>query len=350
MAKRLLRVVLGAAILLTLLLVFGPRARTISLAAIQAPAVPSELVELERYIQEKEAQERDLKPDNEAKIIWADPENKQKTPYSMLYIHGFTASEREGSPVNRELAAALGANLYLARLPEHGVERRDAMEGLRAEDLMAGAKEALEIARQLGDQVVVVGTSMGGALSLVLAAENPDLAALILYSPAVMEYGAALDRLFKPWNKLIAKYIVMDEGGSRLMEREGDKAKYWSNRVHVDAYEALAVLLRSGMTEDTFKAIQCPTYLAYYYKDEENQDFVVSVPAMLDMFALLGTPETQKVKQAFPESGDHVIASSITSADWEGVLSGSLDFLKMTLPDFPQEVKGEEEELALLFH
>ncbi|EIM78880.1 alpha/beta hydrolase [Nitritalea halalkaliphila LW7] len=163
MAKRLLRVFIGAAILLTLLLVFGPRARTISLAAIQAPAVPTELTELERYVQEKEAQERDLKPDNEAKIIWADPENKQKTPYSVLYIHGFTASEREGSPVNRELAAALGANLYLARLPEHGVERRDAMEGLRAEDLMAGAKEALKIARQLGDQVVVIGTSMGGA-------------------------------------------------------------------------------------------------------------------------------------------------------------------------------------------
>ncbi|EIM78879.1 alpha/beta hydrolase [Nitritalea halalkaliphila LW7] len=165
-----------------------------------------------------------------------------------------------------------------------------------------------------------------------------------------MEYGAALDRLFKPWNKMIAKYIVMDEGGSRLMEREGDKAKYWSNRVHVDAYEALAVLLRSGMTDATFEAIQCPTYLAYYYKDEENQDFVVSVPAMLDMFEKLGTPEAQKVKQAFPESGDHVIASSITSADWEGVLLGSLDFLKRALPDFPQEVEKEEEELALLMY
>jgi hypothetical protein len=55
---------------------------------------------------------------------------------------------------------------------------------------------------------------------------------------------------------------------------------------------------------------------------------VVSVPKMLEMYKQIGTPDPLKVKQAFPESGDHVIASSITSQDWEGVLEETIRFLE----------------------
>lgn len=124
---------------------------------------------------------------------------------------------------------------------------------------------------------------------------------------------------------------MTNEDGVLLSPREGDKAKYWSEEYHVNAYSSLAVLLRSKMTERTFNQVKQPLFMGYYYQDEENQDKVVSVPAMLEMYEKLGTPESLKKKQAFPASADHVIGSSITSGDWEGVLNASIDFLEKTV-------------------
>jgi len=76
-----------------------------------------------------------------------------------------------------------------------------------------------------------------------------------------------------------------------------------------------------GSEDDSssFSAVACPVFLAYYYKNDEEQDKTVSVPAMLKMFDELGTPENLKKKMAFPEAGAHVIASYIRSKDWQGV-------------------------------
>jgi hypothetical protein len=48
----------------------------------------------------------------------------------------------------------------------------------------------------------------------------------------------------------------------------------------------------------------------------------------MEMFDQVSTPGKLKVKKAFPESGDHVIASDITSKDWEGVLNETIKFLE----------------------
>ena len=44
-----------------------------------------------------------IKPNNEAKIIWADS-NHQQTDYAIVYLHGFSASQMEGDPVHRNIA------------------------------------------------------------------------------------------------------------------------------------------------------------------------------------------------------------------------------------------------------
>ena len=40
-----------------------------------------------------------IKPDNQARIIWADSSKKEKTKIAFLYLHGFSASQAEGDPV-----------------------------------------------------------------------------------------------------------------------------------------------------------------------------------------------------------------------------------------------------------
>ena len=73
------------------------------------PTVPQASDELEKYVAAQESKHK-LKPDNEARIIWNDS-SKKKTEYSVVYLHGFSASQEEGNPVHRDFARKFGCNL-----------------------------------------------------------------------------------------------------------------------------------------------------------------------------------------------------------------------------------------------
>src|SRR5690606_3798465 len=180
----------------------------------------------------------------------------------------------EGDPVHRFLAAHFGANLFVTRLPEHGIKRENGMEYMSAQALANAAGEAFQIGKSLGDEVIVVGTSMGGALALLLASQQPDIKAVCVYSPAIRDYGENLSALFNPWMEKIMEKTVMKK--LEHQEREGEKAKYWSEDYNIKAYESLAIIMYSNMNESTFKKITQPLFLGYYYKDNEHQDHVVS--------------------------------------------------------------------------
>src|SRR6478736_4809106 len=87
------------------------------------PTVPQSPDELEKYVANQESKHK-LKPDNEERIVWADSA-KKKTEYSVVYIHGFSASQEEGNPVHRDFARKFGCYLYLARMADHGIDTVD---------------------------------------------------------------------------------------------------------------------------------------------------------------------------------------------------------------------------------
>lgn len=336
MLRKIFLGLFATAMVIAIVYMLGPKVEEQELL-IQFPEVPTRVNELSEYIQQREDTVKGLKAGNEAYIIWADSANKRKTPYSIVYIHGFGASPMEGDPVHRFLADHFGANLFVTRLPEHGIKRENGMEYLSAQKLADAAGEAYQIGKSLGDEVIVIGTSMGGALTLLLASQQEDIKAIMLYSPAVRDNGGRLEPLFKPWSKFLMEKTMMKNSVIH-QDRKGDKAAFWSEDYHINAYESLAVLLYSMMNENTFKKIKQPLFLGYYYKSAEEQDFVVSVPKMLEMYQQVSTPETLKREVAFPQAGDHVIASSITSKDWEGVLFESINFLEnvVKIPSRPE--------------
>ena len=148
--------------------------------------IPDSMTQISEFIQQKELANKELKPGNEAKIIWADSLNPQKTKYAFLYVHGFSASQMEGDPVHRQVAAAFKGNLVLARVAGHGEKTSDHTLGnVTADNYYASVENYLAIAKKLGQEVIVMGTSFGGAMTVYLASKHPEIKAIILYGPCI---------------------------------------------------------------------------------------------------------------------------------------------------------------------
>jgi esterase/lipase len=289
--------------------------------------LPASLADLDKQINDSEKEVKGLKPDNEARIVWADSLSRERTKIVFLYLHGFSASQGEGAPVHRDLAKKYHANLYLSRLQEHGIDRGDStMIGINADEYEASAEKALMIAEKLGNEVIVVGTSAGGALTLFLASRHPEIKAIVVYSPCVKLYDKTAVMLDKHWGLQVIRHVK--KGSLMKIKSESEAhANYWSLNYRLEAVVALQNLLSHTMKPEVFAKIKCPVFLAYYYKNEEEQDKTVSVPAMLKMFDELGTDGTLKQKEPFPEAGNHVIVSYIRSKDWQSVEKETEKFL-----------------------
>jgi esterase/lipase len=280
------------------------------------PVITVEAAALEKQIAEKENAFKTLRPDNEARIIWADS-TKNKTAWSIVYLHGFSASWREGAPVVLDLAKRYGCNLYLSRLYAHGLDTADNMVNLTANKFLQSAKEALAIGKAIGEKVLVVSCSTGGTLGLYLASGEGTVDALVLYSPNIKIYDPTAFMLDKPWGLQIARTVTGSK--FRKWEAEQEKKKYFTTYYRMEALIGLQSLISKTMKKETFEKIACPVFLGYYYKNEEQQDKVVSVKAMQEMFTQLSTAKEMRIEIPFPEAGDHVICSDFDSQDIAGV-------------------------------
>lgn len=277
------------------------------------PLVPANSISLENYVSDMEAQHK-LKPNNQARIVWFDS-SKTKTGFSIVYLHGFSASEEEGRPIHTNIAKAFGCNLYLSRLAGHGIDTIEPMINLTADELWESAKQALQIGKQLGNKVIFIATSTGGTLALKLAADYPNnVYALILMSPNIAINNNKAYLLNNPWGLQIARAVT---GGNYITANDSRAIykQYWYWHYPLQSTVQLQELIETSMTKQTFEKVKQPLLMLYYYKDDSHQDNVVSVPAMLDMFKELGTPANEKVKSPMPYAGDHVMGSYIKSQD-----------------------------------
>jgi pimeloyl-ACP methyl ester carboxylesterase len=97
---------------------------------------------------------------------------KHAAPVSRVYLllHGLTASPLQFAEFG-ELLHARGANVYIPRLPHHGLSDRLTrdLEHLTADELRSFAAESVAFARTLGERVTVVGFSVGGLVAAHIA-------------------------------------------------------------------------------------------------------------------------------------------------------------------------------------
>lgn len=293
------------------------------------PVVSQNLIELENNIAKNEAL-HPIKPDNQARIVWANDSLKQKTKYAIVYLHGFSASQEEGNPVHRRIAKALGCNLYLSRLADHGLDSADLMQNFTVDRYWDSAKEALAIGMALGDSVILMGTSTGGTINILMAGKYPIVKGIINMSPNIQIYDPTAFILNNPWGLTIARLV---KGGTdNVIEGQSeDFKKYWYTRYRLEAACELEELLECTMNTATFQKVKVPVLNLYYYKSDSLQDNVVKISAITLMHSKLGTEESNKILKAMPNIGDHVMGSPIKSKDVEGVYDAIYDFCKNIL-------------------
>lgn len=289
------------------------------------PELPQDLTALENYVVAKEKAQPTRK-DNQARIRWFQ-DSIRKTEYSVVYLHGFAGSYRDGYPVNVQLADSLQANLFLARWEGHGLKPRAAMQDLSPENAWNSAKEALAIGKKIGKKVIILSTSTGGTLAIKLAAEFPnDIASIVNLSPNMEDDQTGTYILGTRWGYEIGTLVSM--GKNKKIEEKGIAAQYWDTIYPSKALVELQVLVGTTMTDSTFKKVTCPVLTIYYHENFWKEDEHVEVDIYKDAHDLFSTPDSlvKLIPLVTPRS--HFLGSDIKSQDTEVVLEQILQFLK----------------------
>jgi esterase/lipase len=305
---------------MVMVFLLGPR-YVIKKAPTKIPNIPEDL---DAFIETREDGIPDLKEGIRKTILWAH-EDKQKTPFSVVYIHGFSSSRKELSPFAEKLADEIGANLFMTRLKGHGTISGEAMGEVGPTDWMRDTLEAAAIGEKIGDKVIVVGTSHGGLLATWLASvadKFPNLHAQILISP---NYGPVDKRtllLSWPWAAQILPPIL---GEYKTWEPQNSGHEYyWNIRYPTRAVLPLMAQV-NYVRENSLPKVKIPTLVFYSSKDQ-----TVDPALLLEGYEALGA----SVKKIIPveDSGDkkhHILAGDILSPNTtEGMLEASIDFLK----------------------
>ncbi len=275
---------------------------------------------------ENEAAERyGLVAGVEKRITWFD--EQQPTAYSVLYLHGFSATRQETAPLAEIVARSLGANLFETRLTGHGREREPLAE-VRAEDWLADAAEALTVARQLGERVIIIGTSTGATLAAAML-DHPAMNAVdtvVMVSPNFAPRDANAAWLTRPAGPLLARMLVGDTRSWK--PHNALQARFWSTSYPLSA--PIEVMRLVDLANRKLPAAMPQRLLMFY----SLQDTVISADAALAVFAQTEAP--QKAAIAITNPGDpshHVLAGDILSAGkTQEIATAIVDFIGRPVP------------------
>jgi pimeloyl-ACP methyl ester carboxylesterase len=282
--------------------------------------------DVEAYLKTSEAQWGDLRPGAEKQIVWADPVSKAKTPYVLVYLHGFSASAGEVRPLPDLVAKSLGANLFFTRFAGHG-RSNDAMGEATVNDWVNDYAEAIAIAEKLGDRIILMSTSTGGTIA-TWGLANPDLtqnvAATIFISPnyGVQGFGASL--LTGPWSKQLAELLI---GKRRSFVPKNDLHKAFSTY----EYPTTALLPMAAFTK---LAVNAPvdTYKVPALFLISSLDKVVRPELTRAIEAKWGGPHQLVDVGDVEDDYDHVIAGdALSPSNTQPMAETMLSWLKSTL-------------------
>jgi alpha-beta hydrolase superfamily lysophospholipase len=260
-----------------------------------------------------------VRPDLAKTILWNDPTTRRTTPLSLVYIHGFSASRKDISPVVETLASRLRANAFFTRLAAHGSSSAAEFATVRAQDWLDDTREALAIGRGIGERVILIGTSSGALLATMAALEDDSrIAALVLLSPnfGIRDWRAKF--ISGPLGPLLARLIIGSEYSFR--PDSPGHAEFWTSRYPSQAVVALMDLVNYARALH-LDALKVPTLIIY-----TDRDTVVDTRAIEERFDEIKEPPKLLVDP--PEASRHELTGdALAPATVQPVLGRIMAFL-----------------------
>ncbi len=119
--------------------------------------------------------------------LWA---HGRRTPRALLYLQGYTDSTQQFEALGQQLFER-GLNVLAPRLIHHGYKDRTsrAHAALTPAETVEWASQAVDVALGLGEQLTVMGLSLGGVLATWVAQYREEVARVLILAPA---YGTRL--------------------------------------------------------------------------------------------------------------------------------------------------------------
>lgn len=303
MVARALRLVAGLAVLGALVWHLAPREPVEVTVPLDPRAIPAEAAALPGWLEAQEATVPGIRPGAQKQVIWAATPGA-RTPWAVVYVHGFSATLQEIRPVPDRVAQGLGANLFFARLTGHGQDGA-ALAAATAGDWRRDMAEALEIGARLGDRVLVIGTSTGATLAALAAAEGQAMDGLVLVAPNFALRSRAAALLDMPLARHWAPLLVGPERG--FDPRNAAHGQWWTTRYPTVALLPMGALVRLARQTD-FAQARVPVLVLF-----SPRDYVIDPQAALRVAANWGGPAGVTEIDPGPQGDAHVIAGDVLS-------------------------------------
>lgn len=238
-----------------------------------------------------------------------------KKPFGVLILHGFTSSldcVREIEPPIK----ALGLPTRMPVLRGHNAESPDALRGVTWHDWVSDANAALQDLLTEVEKVIVIGHSMGGLVTLNLAADHADKLDSIVVAAAAIQLTSPLAP-GKPLNFLMPLLPVLINKWDMTKKNYADKslAQYDTNYTWAPMDALYSFVDFSKVTRKRLAEVKTPTLILQSHKDTtvapESAEIIyqsISTPGNLKRIVWFETTE----HEMFRDCERHAIINVIT--------------------------------------
>jgi carboxylesterase len=230
----------------------------------------------------------------------------------VLVLHGFTGNPYSMRPL-AERCAEVGYSVELPRLPGHGTSLQDLVQYRWPDFVEVALASYDELARRC-DKVAVVGLSVGGGLTALIAEERPGIAGCVFINPMFKGPGAELEQGLR--DLIDSGLEIMETGpGSDIKREDASEAKYegWPLRALQSVIDGVEVV------DANLSSISAPSLLL-----SSREDHTVA-PANGDEIV---EKSSGPVERIWLEESYHV---ATLDNDQELVESATLEFLAKVL-------------------
>jgi carboxylesterase len=244
-------------------------------------------------------------------------------PVHCLLVHGFAGSRKDFADLG-ELLAEAGCHVRLERLPGHGTTPED-MEAATADELVDHVRQAVRQAKAEHERVILVGFSMGGAISTIVAAEEP-VDRLVLLAPCfeIQHQWYYFERPEWWAEKLgsVVRWVPKTESTVQVNRKEARHMLFSYPRISTRSVLTLAELGQRASDPALLGAIDVPVLVVH-----SPGDFAASQAASEALFPLLGSSDTRYVRM--DDRNNHHL---LWDFDREVVKNEIMAFVKPDLP------------------